>query len=98
MLKAKSGLPKYCSYNWRREKQRVRFRRGVITAYITGTPWSEDFMRQYAALLDSAAPPADESSTIRGWPLTFGHAPFGWEMSPGGAGRRRYSAKMRRGG
>jgi integrase len=31
----------------------VRFRRRGISTYLTGTPWSDDFMRQYAAALDS---------------------------------------------
>jgi integrase len=33
-------------------KRRVRFRKDGTLIYITGTPWSEDFMRQYAAALD----------------------------------------------
>jgi hypothetical protein len=30
----------------------VRFRKAGFSTYLTGTPWSEDFMRQYAAALD----------------------------------------------
>jgi integrase len=30
----------------------VRFRKNGFSTYLTGTPWSEDFMRQYAAALD----------------------------------------------
>ena len=53
MLRTKSGLPKHCSWNVDRHgKRRVRFRKGGFSTYITGTPWSEDFMRQYAAALD----------------------------------------------
>ncbi len=54
MRRNKSGLPKHCSWNLDREngKRRVRFRKGGFAAYLTGTPWSEDFMRQYAAALD----------------------------------------------
>src|SRR5262249_60770996 len=33
-------------------KRRVRFRWRGFSTYLTGTPWSEDFMRQYAAALD----------------------------------------------
>jgi hypothetical protein len=33
-------------------KRRVRFRKSGFSTYITGTPWSEGFMRQYAAALD----------------------------------------------
>jgi hypothetical protein len=54
MRRNKSGLPKHCSWNTDREdgKRRVRFRRGGFSVYLTGTPWSEDFMRQYAAAID----------------------------------------------
>jgi integrase len=53
MLKAKSGLPKYCSYNEdQRENRYVRFRKGGFSTNLTGIPWSEDFMRQYATALE----------------------------------------------
>ena len=50
MLRTKSGLPKHCAWNTDRHgKRRVRFRKGGFSTYLTGIPWSEDFMRQYAA-------------------------------------------------
>jgi hypothetical protein len=53
MLRTKSGLPKYCSWNTDHHgKRRVRFRKAGFTTYLSGTPWSEDFMRQYAAALE----------------------------------------------
>ena len=53
MLKTKSGLPKHCCWATDRHgKRRVRFRKAGFSSYITGTPWSEDFMRQYAAAQD----------------------------------------------
>jgi integrase len=53
MLKTKSGLPKHCSWNQDQHgTRRVRFRKSGFSTYLTGTPWSEDFMRQYAAALD----------------------------------------------
>src|SRR5262249_48100594 len=53
MLRTKSGLPKHCSWNEDRHgKRRIRFRKGGFTSYLIGTPWSEGFMRQYAAALD----------------------------------------------
>ncbi len=62
MLKTRSGLPKHCCWNYDRHgKRRVRFRKGVFTTYLTGTPWSEDFMRQYAAAIGGAKP---ETGTI----------------------------------
>jgi integrase len=53
MLKTRSGLPKHCTYQPDRSgKRRVRFRRHGVSIYLTGIPWSEDFMRQYAAALE----------------------------------------------
>jgi integrase len=53
MLRAKSGLPKHCTYQSDRYgNRRVRFRRRGVSVYLTGIPWSEDFMRQYAAALE----------------------------------------------
>jgi integrase len=55
MLRTKSGLPKHCSpVKDRHGKPRVRFRKAGIDTYLTGTPWSESFMREYAAALDGA--------------------------------------------
>ena len=53
-MRTKSGLPKHCSWNLDREngKRRVRFRKAGFQTYIYGTPWSDDFMRQYAAAFD----------------------------------------------
>ena len=49
----RSGLPEHCSWNYDRHgKRRVRFRKGGFSTYLTGTPWSDDFMAQYAAALD----------------------------------------------
>jgi integrase len=51
--RTKSGLPKHCVWAIDRHgKRRVRFRKGGFSTYITGTPWSEAFMRQYATALD----------------------------------------------
>jgi integrase len=54
MLRTRSGLPKHCGWNIDRAdgKRRVRFRKGRFSTYLTGIPWSEDFMRQYAAALE----------------------------------------------
>jgi hypothetical protein len=50
MLRTKSGLPKNCVWTMDREngKRRVRFRnrKAGFSAYLTGTPWSDEFMRQ----------------------------------------------------
>jgi hypothetical protein len=53
VLRTKTGLPKHCTYQPDRDgKVRVRFRRRGVSVYLTGVPWSEDFMRQYAAALE----------------------------------------------
>ena len=52
-MKTRNGLPKYCSYNKDRHgTRRVMFRRRGFATYLTGTPWSDDFMRQYAVAID----------------------------------------------
>lgn len=68
MIRTKSGLPKHCSWNIDRHgKRRVRFRRAGLSTYLNGTPWSEDFMRQYATALDGTkAQNIGESRTIPG--------------------------------
>jgi integrase len=53
MLRTKSGLPKHCTYQADRYgNRRVRFRRRGVSVYLTGVPWGEGFMRQYAAALE----------------------------------------------
>src|SRR5215472_6022014 len=62
MLRTKSGLPRHCSWDEDRHgARRVRFRKGGFSTYLTGIPWSEDFMRQYAVALEGAQP---QPSTI----------------------------------
>jgi integrase len=64
MLQTKSGLPKHCGWNVDRHgKRRVRFRLGEFSTYLTGTPWSEDFMRQYAAAFDGVTTPGNIGAT-----------------------------------
>src|SRR5262249_34827065 len=53
MLRTRSGLPRYCGWNVDRHgTRRVRFRKGGFSTYLSGIPWAEDFMRQYAAALE----------------------------------------------
>ena len=53
-MKTRSGLPRHCTYQFDRDgKRRVRFRRRAVSVYLTGIPWSEEFMRQYAAALEA---------------------------------------------
>ena len=47
MLRTKSGLLNIVRWDPDRHgKRRVRFRKSGFSTYLTGTPWSEDFMRQ----------------------------------------------------
>jgi integrase len=71
MLRTKSGLPKHCSWNTDQHgKRRVRFRKAGFTTYLTGTPWSEDFMHQYAAALDGVKARASNIGANRTKPGT----------------------------
>jgi integrase len=58
MLRTRTGLPKYCHWARNREdgKPRVRFRnkRTGFSVYLYGTPWSEAFMRAYAAAIEGS--------------------------------------------
>ena len=66
MLKTRSGLPRHCTYQPDRDgSRRVRFRRRAVSRYLTGIPWSEDFMRQYAAALDGVAAQASNIGEAR---------------------------------
>lgn len=48
-----SNLPKYCHRNENQLGNKfIRFRKGTFSTYLTGKPWSEDFMRQYADALN----------------------------------------------
>src|SRR5215469_11008621 len=72
MRRTKSGLPKHCAWNTDRHgKHRVRFRKGGFSTYITGTPWSEDFMRDYAAALDGVKTQQAEIGSARTVPGSF---------------------------
>ena len=62
----RSGLPEHCSWNYDRHgKCRVRFRKNGFSTYLTGAPWSDDFMRQYAAALDGLKAKAAEIGADR---------------------------------
>jgi hypothetical protein len=72
MLRTKSGLPKHCSWNVDRHgKRRVRFRRRGFSTYLAGTPWSEDFMRQYAAALEGVQAQTRNVGAMRTKPGTI---------------------------
>ncbi len=66
MLRTKSGLPKHCSWNTDRHgKRRVRFRKSGFTTYLTGIPWADEFLRQYAAALEGVKAQATNIGAAR---------------------------------
>jgi len=70
--RTKSGLPEYCSWNYDRHgKRRVRFRKGGFSTYLTGVPWSDQFMRLYAAALEGVKAQASNIGLARTKPGTI---------------------------
>ena len=68
----RSGLPEYCSWNYDRHgKRRVRFRQGGFSTYLSGLPWSDDFMRQHAAALEGVKGQATNVGIERSKPGTI---------------------------
>jgi hypothetical protein len=83
VLKTRSGLPRYCTYAIDRHgKRRVRFQRPGFSMYITGTPWSEDFMRAYAAALDGVKTQKAEVGSERTTPGSFNALVVSYYRSP----------------
>src|SRR5665811_226315 len=83
MLRTKSGLPKHCSWNTDRHgKRRVRYRLRGFSTYLTGTPWSENFMRQHAAALDGVKARANEIGAGRTVPGSFDALVVSYYRSP----------------
>jgi integrase len=98
MLRTKSGLPKHCSWNYDRHgKRRVRFRKSGFTTYLTGIPWSEDFMRQYAAALEGvSAKQSTELGAARTKPGSFNALCVSYYRSPEFRGLAATTQAMRR--
>lgn len=84
MRRAKNGLPKFCGWNLERKdgKRRVRFRKDGFSAYLSGTPWSEPFMRQYAAAVDRAKPQAGSIGADRILPGSIDALAVAYYRSP----------------
>ena len=64
LQKTRNGLPKHCAWNVDRDgrRRRVRFRRNDVSAYLRGAPWSDSFMRAYAAAMERAEGTHDGNS------------------------------------
>jgi hypothetical protein len=72
MHRTKSGLPKHCTWAVDRHgKRRVRFRKGAMSAYLRGVPWSEQFMRAYAVALEGINPDPGGIGSSRTIPGSF---------------------------
>ena len=84
MLRNKSGLPKHCCWNTdQRGNRYVRFRKGGFTTNLTGIPWSEDFMRQYATALEGLqAKTTDNIGVERTKPGSFNALVVSYYRSP----------------
>jgi integrase len=105
VLRTKSGLPKYCCWHYDRDGGRwVRFRKAGFSTYLHGTPWSEDFMRAYAAALEAAqqkqAMPIGAArtmpNTVNALCVAYYHSPeFGALQPSTQAHRRRIIDKFR---
>jgi integrase len=98
MLRTRSGLPKHCTYQPDRDgKRRVRFRRRGVSRYLTGIPWSEDFMRQYAAALEAEqASRAQVGAGLRTIPGSFSALCVDYYGSPEFLGLKSSTRQVRR--
>jgi integrase len=99
MLRTKSGLPKHCCWNVDRHgKRRVRFRKNGFTTYLSGTPWSEDFMRQYATALDGVKEQTNNNigADLRTKPGSFNALCVSYYRSPEFRGLKASTQTMRR--
>jgi integrase len=98
MLRTKSGLPKHCTYQADRYgNRRMRFRRRGVSVYLTGIPWSEDFMRQYAAALEREdVNRAQIGATKRTLPGSFSALCVSYYKSPEFRGLKASTQRVRR--
>jgi integrase len=93
----KADFPKHCSRVIDRHgKRRVRFRKGGFSIYLTGTPWSEDFMRQYAEALDGVKAQAINVGAARTKPGSFDALCVSYFRSPDFRGLRPSTQSARR--
>src|SRR5262249_9255040 len=98
MIRTRSGLPRHCTYQPDRYgNPRVRFRRRRVSVYLTGIPWSEDFMRQYAAALErEEGNRAQIGTSKRTLPGSFSALCVSYYGSPEFRGLKASTQKVRR--
>src|SRR5262245_12502281 len=93
----RNGLPKHCSWNVDRHgKRRVRFRKSGFSAYLTGIPWSDDFMRQYAAALEGVKAQVSNIGAERTLAGSFNSLVVSYYKSPEFRGLKASTATVRR--
>ena len=97
MVRTRNGLPKHCSWAPDRHgKRRVRFRKGGVSRYLTGIPWSEDFMRCYAAALEGTEPQPSKIGGSRTLPGSVNALCVSYYGSPNFRGLKASTAAVRR--
>jgi integrase len=97
MLRTRSGLPKHCCWNTdQRGNRYVRFRKDGITRNLTGIPWSEDFMRQYATALEGVSNAKGNIGADRTKPGSFNALVVSYYRSPDFLGLKPSTQGFRR--
>jgi integrase len=97
MIRTRSGLPKHCSWNTDRHgTRRVRFRKGAFSTYLAGIPWSEDFMRQYAAALEGVTVQTTNVGASRTLPGSVNALIVSYYRSPEFRGLKASTATVRK--
>jgi integrase len=97
MIRTRSGLPKHCSWNPDRHgTRRVRFRKSGFSTYLTGIPWSEDFMRQYAAALEGVTVQTTNVGASRTLPGSVNALIVSYYRSPEFRGLKASTATVRK--
>jgi len=98
MAPMRNGLPKHCSFNWDRHgKRRVRFRKGGFSRYLAGIPWSEDFMREYAAAVEGVKFRQENIGAERTKPGSINALVVAYYRSPEFKGLKSSTQGVRRG-
>jgi integrase len=97
MLRTKSGLPRHCSWNTDRHgARRVRFRKAGFSTYLTGIPWSPEFMAQYALALQGVQAQTTNIGAERTIPGSFNALVVSYYKSPEFRGLKASTAAVRR--
>ena len=95
--RTKTGLPKHCGWNIDQHgRKRVRFRKAGFSTYLTGTPWSDDFMRAYGNALEKIKTQRSEIGVSRTIPGSFDALCVSYYRSPEFRGLKASTQAVRR--